>query len=169
MAPALLPAPPSLSLGADLIHLRFINRLKKKKKAAATTLCFFRGLGKLGGGTRLQVPSGGLNSPSSPDHRLFGFFLHSPKREGRRGAGDSGWAVSWVWGKFDGYQACAAPQPVPCPKAESALRKKKKKRTPYGGFTLADPKTRDVEGSGRGERDCRADHRSEGLDLEIPT
>ena len=58
MAPASLPTP--LSLGADLIHLRFINRLKKKK----THSChhsFLGGLGKLEEGrSRLQVPSWGL-------------------------------------------------------------------------------------------------------------
>ena len=40
MAPASLPTP--LSLGADLIHLCFINRLKKKKPTAATTLFSWR-------------------------------------------------------------------------------------------------------------------------------
>ena len=59
MAPASLPTP--LSLGADLIHLCFINRLKKKKTPQLPPHCFLGGLGKLEEGrSRLQVPSWGL-------------------------------------------------------------------------------------------------------------
>lgn len=61
MAPALPPLP--LSLRADLIQLRFINRLKKKKLSCHHTVLFLlswrlretRGRGKLGCGVPLRV------------------------------------------------------------------------------------------------------------------
>lgn len=49
-------------------------------------------------------------------------------------------------GEFDGYQACAFPQSVPCPKAESQIIKKENKEIRMALPSLPRSPRRGVEG-----------------------
>lgn len=89
MAPA-WPPPPPLSLGADLIHLRFINRLKKKKVRSChhtvPSLLSWRFREARGRKSGLQGPSGSLNPPSSPHPSICRPF-HLSLKDGVCGGG----------------------------------------------------------------------------------